>query len=417
MTPKLFISKWRNSTLKERSASQEHFIDLCRLVGHPTPAEADPDGTFFTFEKGVAKTGSGNGWADVWKQGHFAWEYKGKHKDLSNAFAQLQRYAIALENPPLLVVSDMETIVIHTNFTNTVQEIHTIALEDLEKPETLQKLGWLFNKPDRFKPGITREMVTERAASTFAGIAQSLRDAGHDGHRVAHFVNKLIFCMFAEDIGILPGQLFTRLVESVQSRPERFTDKAVQLFGAMRDGGDFGVDEIPWFNGGLFDDDDALPLDSESVTRLLKCARLDWSDIEPAIFGTLFERGLDPSKRSQLGAHYTDRESIMRIIRPVVTEPLEREWITVKTTIEAHLARGTKPGRKKADELYYGYLSLMRATRVLDPACGSGNFLYLSLMELKNLEHRVMLEGEVLGFHRDFSQVGPQNVLGLELND
>lgn len=418
MTPRDFITKWQAAELKERAASQEHFIDLCRLIGHPTPAEADPMGESFCFERGAAKTGGGDGWADVWKRGHFGWEYKGKRKDLTAAFAQLQRYAIALENPPLLVVSDMATIVIHTNFTNTVQEIHTIAIEDLERPEVLQKLRWLFFEPERFKPGITREMVTERAAQAFAGMAQRLRDAGHDSHQVAHFLNRLVFCMFAEDIGILPGQLFTRLVESVRQRPDKLADKLRQLFSAMQSGGDLGVDEVPWFNGGLFDSDDVLPLDGEAVTQLLACAKLDWSDIEPSIFGTLFERGLDPSKRSQLGAHYTDREAIMRIVRPVVIEPLEREWNTVKGTVGAMLeGKATAVAKKKATGAYEAFLARLRATRVLDPACGSGNFLNLALLALKDLEHRVLLEAEALGFHRDFPAIGPQNVLGIELND
>ena len=418
MTPRDFITKWQAAELKERAASQEHFLDLCRLIGHPTPAEADPMGESFCFERGAAKTGGGDGWADFWKRGHFGWEYKGKRKDLTAAFAQLQRYAIALENPPLLVVSDMATIVIHTNFTNTVQEIHTIAIEDLERPEVLQKLRWLFFEPERFKPGITREMVTEQAAQAFAGMAQRLRDAGHDSHQVAHFLNRLVFCMFAEDIGILPGQLFTRLVESVHQRPEKLADKLRQLFSAMQSGGDLGVDEVPWFNGGLFDSADALPLDGEAVTQLLVCSRLDWSDIEPSIFGTLFERGLDPSKRSQLGAHYTDREAIMRIVRPVVIEPLEREWHTVKGTVGAMLeGKATAAAKKKATGAYEAFLARLRATRVLDPACGSGNFLNLALLALKDLEHRVLLEAEALGFHRDFPAIGPQSVLGIELND
>ncbi|ALC15724.1 putative DNA methyltransferase YeeA [Desulfuromonas soudanensis] len=418
MTVREFIAKWKASTLKERSASQEHFIDLCRLLAHKTPAEADPTGEHFTFERGASKTGGGEGWADVWKKGFFAWEYKGKHKDLIAAFAQLQRYAIALENPPLLVVSDMETIVIHTNFTNTVQEIHTLALEDLEKPEALQKLRWLLTEPERFRPGITRHMVTERAAQTFAELAQTLRSAGHTSHSVAHFVNKLIFCMFAEDSGLLPGHLFTRMVESIQSRPAQFADRARLLFAAMRHGGEIGFgDVVPWFNGGLFDDDDALPLDAVSVAQLLACAKLDWSDIEPAIFGTLFERGLDPAKRSQLGAHYTDRDSILRIVGPVVIEPLEREWSASKIEISSLLDKGTAPARKKAEGCYRAFLTKLRAMRVLDPACGSGNFLYLSLVELKNLEHRLMLEGEIFGFQRDFHQIGPHNVLGIEIND
>ena len=418
MTARDFIAKWRASTLKERSASQSHFNDLCALVGHPTPVEADPTGESFTFERGATKTGGGEGWADVWKKGHFAWEYKGKHKDLSAAFTQLQRYAIALENPPLLVVSDMETISIHTNFTNTVEEIHTLALEDLERPQGLEKLRWLLTEPERLRPGVTRRMVTEQAAQTFAALAQTLREAGHESHRVAHFVNKLIFCMFAEDSRLLPNHLFTRMVESVRTRHEKFAEKAALLFAAMRDGGEIGFgDLVPWFNGGLFDDDDALPLSADGIAQLLACAKLDWSDIEPAIFGTLFERGLDPSKRSQLGAHYTDRDSIMRIVGPVVIEPLEHRWQQSKTEIAAALDKGTAPARRKAAELYRDCLAHLRATRVLDPACGSGNFLYLALIELKNLEHRIMLEGEVFGFQRDFPQVGPHNVLGIEIND
>ena len=125
MTPTEFIAKWSASELKESSASQEHFIDLCRLLGEPTPAEADPTGDTYCFERGVRKdTTGGNGWADVWKRHHFAWEYKGKRADLAAAFRQLRRYAAALENPPLLIVSDMLRFRIRTNWTNSVSKTH-----------------------------------------------------------------------------------------------------------------------------------------------------------------------------------------------------------------------------------------------------------------------------------------------------
>ena len=110
MTPQDFITKWRQNELKERSASQSHFNDLCRLLGVPDPNTDDPKGEWFTFEKGASKTTGGEGWADVWRKDCFAWEYKGKAKDLDKAFAQLQQYAIALDNPPLLIVSDMDRI-------------------------------------------------------------------------------------------------------------------------------------------------------------------------------------------------------------------------------------------------------------------------------------------------------------------
>ena len=152
MTPQEFIDKWSRSELKESAGSQEHFIDLCRLLDEQTPGETDPTGESFTFEKGAMKTGGGSGWADVWKRGHFAWEYKGKNKDLDAAFAQLQRYAIALENPPLLIVSDMQRFIIHTNWTNTVQEVFELDLEELLDERRRQLLKYAFSDPEQLKP-------------------------------------------------------------------------------------------------------------------------------------------------------------------------------------------------------------------------------------------------------------------------
>ena len=150
-----FIRKWRAVELKERSAAQEHFIDLCRLLGEPSPAQADPTGDFYCFERGATKTSGGEGWADVWKRGHFGWEYKGKRKNLDAAFGQLQQYALALENPPLLVVCDLDHFVIRTNWTNTVSEKHDFRIEDLREPRTLQKLKWAMSDPEKLRPGKT----------------------------------------------------------------------------------------------------------------------------------------------------------------------------------------------------------------------------------------------------------------------
>ncbi len=162
-----FVAKWRNVTLKERSAAQEHFIDLCRLVGHPTPAEKDPTGQTFAFEMGAAKQRGGQGWADVWYKGHFAWEYKGKHKDLKRAYQQLLQYRESLHNPPLLVVSDMEQIVIHTNFTNTVKRVVRIGLDDLLEPEGQSRLQAVFFEPASFRAPQTTDQVTQEAANQF----------------------------------------------------------------------------------------------------------------------------------------------------------------------------------------------------------------------------------------------------------
>jgi hypothetical protein len=156
VTPEAFIAKWSEATTKERAAAQEHFIDLCRLLGQPTPNEVDPIGEWFAFERGVTKTGGERGWADVWKRGCFGWEYKGKGKNLKGALAQLQLYALALESPPLLIVSDIDSIEIHTAFQNAVQDVHRIALAEMVKPELIQKLRWAFTEPERLRPKRTR---------------------------------------------------------------------------------------------------------------------------------------------------------------------------------------------------------------------------------------------------------------------
>ncbi len=438
MNAKQFVAKWKGCTLKERSASQEHFIDLCHLVGIQTPAEADPHGDWFCFERGALKTGGGNGWADVWRRNCFAWEYKGKHKDLTAAFAQLQRYAPALDNPPILVVSDMDTIIIRTMFTNTVMDVHTIALDDIGTPENLAKLKWLFECPERFKPGVTTAEVTETIATAFADLARKLRgDAPYDGfpkhdpQQVAHFLNKLLFCLFAEDIDLLPEGLLTRLLENGKQDPATLNAMLKELFAKMTKGGTFGVEIIEWFNGGLFDGDDVIPLDQDDIARLLSVARAKWDDISPSIFGTLFERGLDPNKRSQLGAHYTDPESINRIIEPAVLAPLQAEWGSIRERIRANIiawqsgkddlkkSARDKATRlfKEAQTLYYEFLMRLGKFRILDPACGSGNFLYLSLLALKDFELRVMLDAETLGLERGFPEVGPHCVMGIEINN
>ena len=424
MTPGAFIAKWRASELKERSAAQSHFIDLCRLLGEPTPTDADPAGEWYCFERGARKDSGGEGWADVWKRGCFAWEYKGRRADLDAAFNQLRQYALALENPPLLIVSDMARFRIRTNWTNSVSVTHEFTLDDLADGATRDKLKWAMSDPERLRPGETRQTVTERAAATFAELAQRLRDRGHEPQAVAHFVNRLVFCMFAEDVGLLPDNIFTRMLERTRRDPDRFADYASRLFGAMATGGDVGFEAVAWFNGGLFDDDVALPLDREGIETALKAAALDWSEIDPSILGTLFERGLDPDKRSQLGAHYTDRDKIMAIVEPVIVRPLLAEWQTTKAEIAAMIERADAAGstaartrlQRQADRTRQDYLERLRRFTVLDPACGSGNFLYLALHALKDIEHRVQLEAEALGLARGFPAVGPANVKGIEIN-
>ena len=189
------------------------------MLGEPKPADVDPTGETYCFERGARKDTGGDGWADVWKRHHFAWEYKGQRKDLDTAFDQLRQYSLALENPPLLIVSDMLRFRIRTNWTNSVSRTYEFGLDDLADAATRDKLKWAFSDPERLRPGETRQALTEQAAQSFAAVAQALRERGHDPHAVAHFVNRLVFCMFADDVGLLPGHMFTRMLEQARRTP------------------------------------------------------------------------------------------------------------------------------------------------------------------------------------------------------
>ena len=210
--------------------------------------------------------------------------------------------------------------------------------------------------------------------------------------------------MFADDVGLLPGEMFTRMLRQAQHTPDSFVDLASHLFRVMSSGGMVGFETVDWFNGGLFDDDTALPLEKTDIKKVLAASNLDWSEIDPSILGTLFERGLDPNKRAQLGAHYTDRDKIMLIVEPVVIRPWLAEWKEEKAEIAAKLDRmeaikspTARTKRRNAIERQYRtFLNRLRKFTVLDPACGSGNFLYLALQALKDLEHRLQFEAETL---------------------
>jgi type II restriction/modification system DNA methylase subunit YeeA len=339
----------------------------------------------------------------------------------------LKLYASDLENPPLLIVSDMRRIALHTNWTGMVQESHVLELEDLADVRLRQKLKWAFDEVnvEQLKPKRSANATTEEVAEKFVAIAQNLRARGEDAEKVAHFVNRMVFCMFAEDVDLLPKRMFQRMLEASLADPKSFVANAEGLFKAMAfKGGRVGFDAIDWFNGGLFEDGDALPLTEADIRIALEGARANWSEINPSIMGTLFERGLDPGKRSQLGAHYTDAEKIMLIVRPVIIEPLLREWAEARTEIDAKLIQSKKaksPAARtkafnEAQALRIAFIERLKNFRVLDPACGSGNFLFLALKALKDIEFRVNFEAEELGLPPAFPTVGPECVKGIEIN-
>ena len=419
MTPAQFIAKWQHNPLSERAGAQPFFLDLCAMLGVPTPT--DPDN--YCFERGATRTGAGHGWADVWMRGHFGWENKGPGGDLAGALRQLMTYALALDNPPLLVVSNRDVTQIHTHFTGTPSETHTIRLEDIGTPDNLQKLRRLFTDPESFRPGRTVREITADAAGRFADIAQSMTSRGHDPQQVAHFLIQCLFCMFAEDIELLPKHLFERVMAKRGADTVKLGAALGDLFRAMQNGGDFLLEDIAWFNGGLFARVDLIELVPGEVAALHAASRMDWSAIEPSILGTLFERGLDPKIRAPLGANYTDPGTIMKLVNPVIVEPLAREWAQSRARIGPLVAKyhaggkGSQSAWKEAQALFLGYIERLKDFRVLDPACGSGNFLYLSLRALKDLEHRANLDAEALGLQRQLTiETSPANVLGIEIN-
>ncbi len=461
MTAAEFIAKWRGSTLGERQAAQSHFNDLCRLLGVPGPTDDDTQGERYCFERGAGKTGGGNGWADVWRKGCFAWEYKGKHRDLDAALRQVTAYARDLENPPYLVVSDMDRIIVHTNWTNTVPRTYALSLDDLLEPAKLHLLRAVWEGSDELKPTVSPQELTAKAAERFGELSKRLQDRGHEPRAVAHFLNQLLFCMFAEDAKLLKDGLFTRLIKATQTRPDAAKRQLSELFEMMSQPGDtyFGVEFIRWFNGGLFDGAAVLPLERIDLELIARTAEEhDWTHIDPSVFGTLFEQALSATReRPALGAHYTDREKILKIVEPVIVRPLRAEWEAVLATATAAMARvedaeaerravleqagedlkidagaakaGETARRKRLDVIAkrrtaaraeaHGavevWLARLSEFRVLDPACGSGNFLYVALHELLDLEQRAIVDAERLGLSGFLPRVDLRAVRGIEI--
>lgn len=453
-SPQDFVETWRANRNKERSASQEHFIDLCRMLGVPTPNQADPTGEHYAFEKGATKQLGGQGWADVWKRACFAWEYKGKHADLDKAYRQLQQYRESLENPPLLITSDLERIIIHTNFTSSVKRVYEVTLDDIAandwvapitgnaaralagslKPLELLQLIFKEYPADQhpLRSPETTEKVTQKAAELFGEIAREMQQYGDEPQATAHFLIRVLFCLFAEDIGLLPRNLMRDMIVASEMKSRNMASRLRQLFLAMRDGGSFGNDDIRYFNGGLFDNNEVLELTGNALITLQQVSGLDWSAIEPSIFGMLFERGLDPAKRSQLGAHYTGIKDMQLIVQPVLMEPLRREWIEVQANarnlmglplagdvLSAGVAMAMEPNsqqREAASQFIEAFHRKLATMKVLDPACGSGNFLYVALRELLTLEKEVITLGNTLGLSQLHPQVTPAQLFGIELN-
>ena len=428
MTPEHFIATWENTTLNEEQGAQSWFNDLCDLIGHPKPM-GELNGLIYAFEHRV-ETGK----ADAYYENHFGWEFKTGEGQLDEAMRQVLGYSMYLKTPPLLVVSAFNVIRIRTNFPGMESVQREIRIADLTEPETLAVVKRIFTDPDWFNTGKSRDDVTKETAALFQAISNDMAGSGYGHHELAQYLNQIIFCLYAEDAGLLPDGAFTGLVVNQRREPDRFRQGAQTLFAEMNHGGLFGPQTIEHFNGELFAHVPDVTLNTAALERLAEAAARNWSNIEPSIFGTLFERALGlTEERAPLGAHYTSEADIRRVVQPVILDDLQREWAAVRAEIDGLQdarnvgARHASPLRRVstadgARQRLEDFRRRLASVTVLDPACGSGNFLYVTLKALLDLERKAIDCQTALGAAPGqllvkSPMVNPAQMMGLEVNE
>lgn len=428
--PDAFIQKYATTRLNERGGAQLHFVDLCDLLQVPRPT----GGEEYRFEKPVLKVAGGKGFADVYAEGRFGWEYKGKGADLNKAYQQLLSYREDLRNPPLLIVCDMQTIELHTNFTGTQKSVVRWTLDDLRDGQRREQLRRVWLDPASFNPSHRIELATVAAVDSLAKVSEALKARSETPELVAHFLVRTMFTLFAEDAELIPRETFKRLLEAAKKHPEDFKEMCEELFAAMKVGKKTVVGRIPYINGGVFDDTTAPMLTGEEVNRLYDASRRDWRQVDPTIFGTLFETVIDPGKRWQLGAHYTPLVDILDVVEPVIMRPLRLEWEALRASLKPLMAEIEEARQQEGGGLYAesalgqaqtdeavsrltAFQDRLAAVRVLDPAMGSGNFLYVTMRLLLDLEAEVRETIRTVTLNvPPAPKVSPRQMLGMEVN-
>ncbi|WP_206352151.1 class I SAM-dependent DNA methyltransferase [Tautonia rosea] len=465
-----FIRTWSDAGAAERQNYQLFLMGLCELLDLPRPEPARPDAPGdYVFERSVSiQNGDGStttGRIDLYRRGAFVLETKqgvtvaddpvknplapsrprrvghgvrgskGWDESMIRARAQAENYAKHLppgeQWPPFVIVSDVGySIELFADFSRSGRPYlgfpahgeHRIVLDDLRRPEVRDRLRAVWLDPTSLDPSRRAARVTRDVAARLAELAKLLEADGHDPEPVAHFLMRCLFTMFAEDVGLLPSDGFRQML--VKIRDDRRLDilpaKLRALWDEMNRGGFSAVldDQIRQFNGGLFAESDALPLSLPQLNALIDAASAEWSEVEPAIFGTLLERALEPRERHKLGAHYTPRAYVERLVLPTVIEPLREQWADA----QAEALQLDRDGKQaEAIKTVERFLHHLCGTTVLDPACGTGNFLYVTMEHMKRLEGEVwdVLRGlgrrqEALGLAGE--TVGPGQFLGIELN-
>ena len=452
-----FIKRWEASAASERANYQLFLTELCAVleVEPPQPAGADGSLNSYVFEKAVRfpnRDGSVSvGYIDLYKRGHFVLEAKqganeGDAKpghgirgsevwdqSMVRAKNQAERYVRALPaaegRPPFLLVADVgHAIEIYSEFTRTGgiyipfpdASCHRVMIRDFADPALRERLRLVWTDPVALDPALRSARVTRDISGKLAELARSLEASGHSPAEVGGFLMRCIFTMFAEDVDLLPKASFSVLIESLRNNHRAFKTIVEELWKTMDKGG-LSVAlraKLLRFNGGFFEERHALAVTPEQIDLLIAAARADWREVEPAIFGTLLERALDARERHKLGAHYTPRAYVERLVIPTVIEPLRTEWDSVQAAVSACLAAGDRKAALAALNAFHRRLC---SVRVLDPACGSGNFLYVTLEHFKRLEAEVLALRVTLGekeraLDLQGHTVHPAQFLGLELN-
>ncbi|MEG3928854.1 MULTISPECIES: DNA methyltransferase [unclassified Microcoleus] len=446
-----FITRWAGSSGNERANYQLFFAEMCEALGVDRPFDKgripnDP----YCFDKDVKifhPSGKVTpGFIDFYKAEHFLIEAKqggttskkGTAKrgtntylrEMEKAFVQAVAYTRSLSSkPPFLLTCDIgDHFELWMGFSGDYGGYgarREIGLIELQKADVFDLFVDIFSNPQQRNPEKIAARVTREVAADLAELAKRM-EANVDPQQVAQFLMRCIFTMFAEDVGLLKEHLFTQALETRWIlNPKTFKPEVEALWEAMNEGTSFGFHgKLLRFNGGLFAESQAFALTKAQLEVLLQAAKRDWCNVEPAIFGTLLERALDSRERSKLGAHYTPRSYVERLVKPVVMEPLGDRWIAVQAEVKQLLNAGesepTANQRKKASSVLEAFLTELQQVKILDPACGSGNFLYVTLDLLKGLESEVLRRLEdVTGsaqLRLDIAQVNPSQFLGIEIN-
>ncbi len=452
-----FIARWGAATGSERANYQLFVGELCELLGVPRPGPASDESrdNAYVYERRVEFAhGDGShsaGFIDCYRRGHFVLEAKkiraGAHTRgfddaLLRAHAQAESYARALPasegRPPFLVVVDVGHVIeLYAEFSRSGATYtpfpdprsHRIRLDELRDERIRERLRTLWLDPLALDPARISARVTRAVSAELAELATSLEASGHAPPAVAAFLTRCLFSMFAEDVALLPERSFKELLQRHRDDPATLRKMLQVLWSEMDRGGFSAVLErdLLRFNGKLFKgaagDGYVLPLTRAQIDGLLRAANADWREVEPAIFGTLLERALEPAERHALGAHYTPRAYVERLVLPTVVQPLRADWADAQAAAVL-LANEGKLDEARAEVRRFHHR--LCTTRVLDPACGSGNFLYVTLEHLKRLEGEVLNQLQALGGDTDAVRqdrlgfagetVTLQQLLGIEIN-